>query len=126
MTESMSDQREGRIVARIPEDTYANRLMLARAAAGHLSIREAAEKCGLNHATWANWEHGTRSRTVLDDAEAIAEGLNVDRDWLLHGGPLTAPVRPSRRVRLTYPRRSLRPGGRGGERRARRLERVPA
>jgi len=65
-------------------------------------------------------------RDILDVTEAIAEGLGVDRDWLLHGGPLTAPVRPARRVRLTYPRRSLRPGGRGAERRARRLERVPA
>jgi len=120
MTESTGGQREGRIVARIPEDTYAHRLMLARAAAGHLSIREAAEKCGLNYATWANWERGTRSRTMVEDAEAIAEGLGTDRDWLLHGGPLTAPVK-ARRVRLPYPARSLRPGGGGGERRARRL-----
>ena len=120
------EQREGRVVARVPEDTYANRLILARAHAGHLSQRAAAERCGLNDANWANWERGMRPRTMVEDAAAIAEGLNVDRDWLLHGGPLTAPVRPSRRVRLTYPRRSLRPGGRGAERRARRLERVPA
>lgn len=126
MAENTGEQREGRIVARIPEDTYAHRLMLARADAGHLSIREAAEKCGLNYATWANWERGTRSRTIVEDAEAIAEGLGIDRDWLLHGGPLTRPNKP-RRIRVTYPRRSLRPGDRhDGQRRARRLERIPA
>ena len=120
------EQREGRVIARVPEDTYANRLVLARAHAGHLSQRVAAERCGLNDANWANWERGMRSRTMVEDAEAIAEGLNVDRDWLLHGGPLTVPAR-TRGVRFTYPRRSLRPGDRA-ERRPRRLnrERVPA
>ena len=119
------NEREGRVVRTIPADTFAHRLLLIRAERG-ITLREAAEKCGLNYGSWNTWEHGALPRDILDVTEAIAEGLGVDRDWLLHGGPLTAPVRPARRVRLTYPRRSLRPGGRGAERRARRLERVPA
>lgn len=107
MTE-IPEEREGRVIAAVPEDSYAHRLMLARAHAGHLSIREAAEKCGLNYASWANWERGTRSRTMVEDAEAISEGLGIDRDWLLHGGPLTRPSRKSR-VRLASFRSSTRP-----------------
>jgi transcriptional regulator with XRE-family HTH domain len=113
MTESTGDVREGRVIAQVPEDSYAHRLMLARAHAGHLSIRAAAERCGLNHATWANWERGMRSRTLVEDAEAIAETLGVDRDWLLHGGPLTVPERRRRAAatqRKTYA--SARPGER--------------
>ncbi len=120
-----AEEREGRIVAAIPEDSYANRLMLARAFAGHLSQRAAAERCGLNYATWANWERGQRSRTMIDDAQAIAEGLRVDRDWLLHGGPLRKPERP-RRQRVAYARRSVRPGGRRPRRLDRSLIRQPA
>lgn len=126
MSEPTGEVREGRLVASIPQDTYANRLMLARAHAGHLSIRDAAKKCGLNHASWANWERGTASRTVIDDAEAIAEGLNVDRDWLLHGGPLTSPDKP-RRLRVTYWRSAST--GPGAVRRPRRIDgrdRIPA
>jgi transcriptional regulator with XRE-family HTH domain len=119
MTETPGE-REGRLIAAIPDDSYAHRLMLARAHAGHLSIREAAEKCGLNYASWANWERGARSRTMVDDADAIAEGLNVDRDWLLHGGPLTRPDR-KRRIRATYFKMPSRPGER---RRPRRIDRL--
>jgi transcriptional regulator with XRE-family HTH domain len=88
----------------IPADTYAHRLMLARAHAGNLSIRAAADRCGLNYASWANWEQGTRSRTQPEDAQAISEELGVDLQWLLYGGPLTKPARPvprSRRSRHT-------------------------
>ena len=120
------EEREGRVVTTIPTDTFAHRLLLVRAHHGHMTVKDAAARCGLNYGAWSKWEHGALPRDILDVTDAIAEGLDVDRDWLLHGGPLTAPVRPSRRVRLTYPRRSLRPGGRGAERRARRLERVPA
>jgi len=120
-----NEDREGRVVRRIPRDTFAHRLLLARAESS-LTIDDAAKRCGLGAQNWSNWEHGRVPRDIIDVADAVADGLNVDRDWLLHGGPLTAPVRPARRVRLTYPRRSLRPGGRGAERRARRLERVPA
>lgn len=116
MTET-PEEREGRVIAAVPEDSYAHRLMLARAHAGHLSIREAAEKCGLNYASWANWERGARSRTKVEDAEAIAEGLSIDRDWLLHGGPLTRPSRKPR-VRLA----NLRPATRPGVRRPRRVD----
>lgn len=82
----------------IPADTYAHRLMLARAHAGNLSIREAAERAGLNYASWANWEQGTRSRTLVEDVQAISEALGVDRDWLMYGGPLTR-VPPTQRDR---------------------------
>lgn len=83
---------------RIPVDSYEHRLMLARAHAGNLSIRAAAERCGLNHANWANWEQGMRSRTMIEDVQAISEGLGVDRNWLLFGGALARPE-PARRTR---------------------------
>jgi len=119
-----NQDREGRVIRTIPADTFAHRLLLIRAERG-ITLREAAEKCGLNYGSWNGWERGSMPRDILDVAEAVAEGLSVDRDWLLHGGPLTAPTR-TRRLRLPYPRRSLRPGDRHGERRARRLERIPA
>ena len=84
---------------KIPVDSYEHRLMLARAHAGNLSIRAAAERCGLNHANWANWEQGMRSRTKVEDAQAVSEGLGVDLDWLLFGGPLAKPEPPQRRRR---------------------------
>ena len=122
-----NSEREGRVVARVPADTFDHRLMLARSHAGRLTIQEAATKCGFTHQSWSNWEHGRVPRDKAEVADAIAEGLGIDRDWLLYGGPLTPPVRV-RRVRSTYARRSLRPGDHGLDRRARRInrERVPA
>jgi transcriptional regulator with XRE-family HTH domain len=67
------------------------RLAIARMHAGHLTIREAAEKCGLNHASWSNWEQGSRPRDLLGVVHAISEGLDVDHDWLLWGGRLAGP-----------------------------------
>ncbi len=72
----------------IPVDSFANRLMLARAHAGHLSIREAADLCGLGRGAWTNWEKGARPADIIDIADLIAKHLGVDRDWLLFGGQL--------------------------------------
>lgn len=111
------------MIRRIPEDTFGRRVMLARSDAGNLTIDQAAKRCGLGAQNWSNWEHGRTPRDILDVAEAISEGLGVDRDWLLHGGPLTAPTKP-RRIRSTY-RQFSRPGG---LRRPRRVDRtrIPA
>jgi transcriptional regulator with XRE-family HTH domain len=117
--------REGRVVATVPSDTFDHRLMLARSHAGRLTIQEAAAKCGVTHQSWSNWERGRIPRDKVEVADAIAEGLGIDRDWLLHGGPLTSPDKP-RRLRVAYARRSIRPGQRVGPRRARRLDRIPA
>lgn len=89
---------------RIPADTLAHRLMLARAMAGHLSIREAADLCGYGRGAWTNWERGARPLDVLDVVRVVAERLDVDEEWLLFGGPL-AGARTSRpRVRgITRP-----------------------
>lgn len=84
----------------IPADTWGHRLMLARAHAGHLSIREAAEKCGIGRGAWTNWERGARPVDQVEVAEIISERLGVDRDWLLFGGPLARPERGTRRGRL--------------------------
>lgn len=67
------------------------RLAIARMHAGHLTIREAAEKCGLNYASWSNWEQGSRPRDLLGVVHAISEGLDIDHDWLLWGGALAGP-----------------------------------
>ncbi len=95
--------REGRVIRRIPSDTFGHRLMLARADSGNLTIQEAAEKCGLLSQSWSNWERGRIPRDILDVAEAVAEGLSVDRDWLLFGGPLAkAPKSRTGRTRWPY------------------------
>jgi transcriptional regulator with XRE-family HTH domain len=96
----------------IPSDTFAARLLLARHHAGRLSQREAAEKCGLNYASWSNWEEGRRPRDLLDVVQQIAEALDIDRTWLLFGGPLLPargrPVRKSSHITGTYRRPAVR------------------
>lgn len=73
---------------RIPADTFAARLRLARMYAGDVSIREAAPRCGLNYGAWTGWERGALPRDLLTVVELISEKLDIDRDWLLFGGPL--------------------------------------
>lgn len=72
----------------VPADTFGNRLMLARAQAGHISIREAAELCEVGRGAWANWEKGAQPESYEDLTTLIAERLGCDRDWLRHGGAL--------------------------------------
>jgi hypothetical protein len=91
-----ADDRKG-----IPADTFANRLMLARAYAGHLSIREAAERCKghgirMGHGAWAAWEKGAMPFDKLAVVEIVSEQLGVDADWLLNGGPLVQQKRRAR------------------------------
>lgn len=83
----------------IPADTFAHRLMLARAHADHISIREAADLCGLGRGAWTNWERGAKTVDLLEIAQIISEKLGVDREWLLYGGPLAKPARPIPRSR---------------------------
>ena len=91
--EESTGQRGG-----IPVDSFANRLMLARAHAGHLSIREAADLCDLGRGAWTNWEKGARPADIIDIATVVADKLGVDRDWLLFGGQLAdAQARSLRR-----------------------------
>jgi len=80
------------------------------------TIREAADRCGLNYGSWSNWERGMEPRGLLDVVEKISQGLGVNREWLLYGGPLDqadvnrlrwADVDPA--VRSTAYVRSLRP-----------------
>lgn len=81
----------------VPNDSFGNRLMLARAHAGHLSIREAAELCDIGRGAWTNWEKGARPVGLIEIAEVVSEKLGVDRDWLIFGGPLTTPEPAGRR-----------------------------
>jgi transcriptional regulator with XRE-family HTH domain len=53
-----------------------------------LSVDEVSELCGLRHATWSKWEHGTAPRGMNRIVERIAAVTNVDRDWLMWGGSL--------------------------------------
>jgi transcriptional regulator with XRE-family HTH domain len=116
----MSDNEgEARVIRTVPADSFGHRLMLARAERGHLTVKEAAEKCGLNYGSWSNWEHGKLPRDILDVIEAVAEGLNLDRDWLRDGGPLHRQERV-RRVRQPYNPGPVRPQSR----RPRRLDRL--
>lgn len=74
----------------VPLDTVANRLMLSRAHAGHMSIRQAADVTGLGRGSWQNWERGVSTPRV-DHLKVIANALGVDLMWLAFGGPLAAP-----------------------------------
>jgi hypothetical protein len=76
----------------IPPDEFRYRVLLARTHAG-LTTREAADLCGTTSASWSNWERGMKPRDLLDVVERISEGLGVDRDWLMWGGPLSTPGR---------------------------------
>jgi hypothetical protein len=97
-TEPDQGQATGR--GSIPVDSFANRLMLARAHAGHISIRDAADLCDLGRGAWTNWEKGARPADIIDVAAVVADKLGVDRDWLLFGGHLAdAEPRSLRRIR---------------------------
>jgi transcriptional regulator with XRE-family HTH domain len=86
----------------IPADTFAVRLMLVRHHAGDITIRSAADRCGLNYGSWSNWERGGKPRDLLDTVERISEALSIDRDWLLFGGPLAQEVRRRDRRKPTH------------------------
>jgi hypothetical protein len=96
----------------IPADTFALRLVASRHHAGRLSIEQAAARCRLsdgeklNSGNWANWENGVQPRDRVEVARAVAEGLGMDFNWLLLGGPLLPargrPVRKSNRITGTY------------------------
>jgi len=101
---------------RIPADTLPNRLMLARKLAG-VSIREAADLCGLGRGAWTKWENGARPLDLLEITAVIAERLDVDLEWLRFGGALEGPrgrevVRMTKRIvndTLRYSTSSVRP-----------------
>jgi transcriptional regulator with XRE-family HTH domain len=77
----------------IPADTFSARLLLSRLHAGNVTIRDAAARCGIKHESWSSWERGGHPRDLPDVVERVSGGLGVDRDWLMWGGPLSAPER---------------------------------
>jgi transcriptional regulator with XRE-family HTH domain len=89
-TAKVVDESSTRPMGRRPADTFAVRLLLARHLNG-MTISEAADASGLNDATWSTWEAGRRPRDLVDVCQRIAEGLDIDFNWLLLGGPLAGP-----------------------------------
>lgn len=75
--------------------------MLVRAHAGNITIKKAAELCGLNYGSWSNWERGSKPQDIIDVVEKISDGLGIDAQWLMFGGPLAEPEARSRRARWT-------------------------
>jgi transcriptional regulator with XRE-family HTH domain len=73
--------------ADVPLDTWSIRLVIARTQRG-FSQDEAADRCGVKRASWANWERGVVPRGQVDVTRKIAEGLGYDLQWLMWGGPL--------------------------------------
>lgn len=106
-------------VAWVPADTLANRLVLVRRQLG-LNQREAAARCGIGFGSWQSWENGAAPRNEVAQLSKIAAVLGVNRDWLLHGGPLMSSqsagsssdgagtMRPSSRLAMVLPFRSRR------------------
>lgn len=109
----------------IPTDSFANRLMLARAFAGHLSIREAADLCGIGRGAWTNWEKGARPADIIDVATEVADKLGVDRDWLLFGGNLSQEGGKTPRRRKTSDKPCSRSDGRSDDAEPRRPRQHP-
>lgn len=109
----------------IPTDTFGRRLMLARDYAGNLSIREAADLCGIGRGAWTNWERGARPVDMLEVVEIVSEKLKVDRDWLLFGGALTKPESSLRSRMATRLRRDTEEYGGRPVRASRRGPRTP-
>lgn len=102
----------------IPQDTFAVRLAAVRIFAGNLTIQQAAERCGLVDQSWSNWERGVNPRDKSDVVAAISAALEIDRDWLMWGGPLATPevrVGEARR-RFEMGRRLRRPTAGYGDR----------
>lgn len=77
----------------VPTDTFGNRLILVRREL-HLTVKEAAAKCGVHYATWSTWENGTKPGDMAQVVSTIASRLRVRRDWLMWGGPLVMPPTP--------------------------------
>jgi transcriptional regulator with XRE-family HTH domain len=88
--ETTRPEPPGTRTGRIPADTFANRLVLARRLAG-LTIRQAAAEAGLNYGSWSNWENGMRPLDAVEVCSAIADALDIDFNWLLLGGALAGP-----------------------------------
>ena len=66
-------------------ESFGDRLALLRHRLG-LSRKAAAAKCGLDDASWANWERAnTRPRDFPQVVQAISDNLGADRDWLMWG-----------------------------------------
>lgn len=68
----------------VPEDDFASRLLLIRRTL-RLTLREAAERCGLNYRTWQTWEEGRRPQNMLEVVSIISNAMGVDRQWLAWG-----------------------------------------
>jgi transcriptional regulator with XRE-family HTH domain len=68
-------------------DTLGTRLMLVRRELG-ISQAEAARRCNLTARVWQNMEDGRATRHELENIKRIALAFQVDRDWLMFGGPL--------------------------------------
>ena len=74
-------------MGRRPADTFSNRLILTIRLTG-LSIRDFAEGAGLDDGSVSNWTRGMRPRDMPGVCHAIAVAYDIDRDWLMWGGPL--------------------------------------
>ena len=68
----------------VPEQDFAIRLLLSRKHLG-LTVREAALRCGVHYATWSTWERGSRPHDMAAAVQSVADGLGVDRAWLMWG-----------------------------------------
>jgi transcriptional regulator with XRE-family HTH domain len=71
-----------------PTDTIGARLILMRRTLG-LTQREAAALAGIPFGQWQGLEDDERHPRGLDvKVQRIVRAFNVDRDWLIWGGPL--------------------------------------
>lgn len=99
----------------VPTDTFGTRLVLVRRELG-LTVKEAADRCGLHYATWSTWENGRNPANMAAVVRAITRGLGVSREWLMWGYTPESP-RPDTpdegseggRATRRYPNRVLQP-----------------
>ena len=68
----------------VPGDSFSLRLLILRHELG-LTQREAAKRCGLDDASWSNWERGSHPRDMAKIVRQIHDATNVDMAWLMWG-----------------------------------------
>jgi transcriptional regulator with XRE-family HTH domain len=77
-------------------DHFGARLALVRNYL-QLNIKQAAERAGVDNASWNMWEKGRQPRDLVDKARQISSALGCDFIWLLTGsseGGKTTPGYP--------------------------------
>lgn len=72
-----------------PLDSFGARLALVRQQMGGWNVKRMADHCGIQDASWHNWESDRiKPRDLHAVCRTISDATGVDYVWLMVGGPL--------------------------------------